>query len=379
MMAPVWPALRPLLFVLPPETAHAVTIGSLRLWGRHATLATPAANDPILGIALWDLNFPNPVGLAAGFDKDAAAIAGLRALGFGFVEVGTVTPAPQPGNPKPRLFRLTENDALINRLGFNSRGSAHVRAELMRAGRAEGGATGGAGGGLDGGLGSGLLGANIGKNRDSTDAAGDYAAGAGALAGLVDYLVVNVSSPNTEGLRALQERDALDELLVPVIEACRPADGAAHPTPLLVKLSPDLDEAQMEDVAEICMHRRVDGLIVANTTLSRPGSLRGRHRDETGGFSGPQLAPRATDCLSRLYRLTGGAVPLVSCGGVCSGKDAYARIRAGASLVQLYTALVYQGPGLVERIKRDLAAYLHRDGFGSLGEAVGVDCPVDTA
>jgi len=345
----------PLLRLLPPEAAHRASIVALR-----AGLAPPAAApDPEgLGITLWGRRFPNPVGLAAGFDKNAEVPDAMLRFGFGFVETGTVTPRPQPGNPKPRLFRLTEDGALINRLGFNNQGLDAVRARLSaRRGR------------------TGLVGANLGKNKDSADAIADYVAGVRALAALASYLVVNVSSPNTPGLRDLQRKASL----VALITALKSARAEAMPTdppPLLLKIAPDLSEAERTEIAEAALETGVDGLIIANTTVARPVALRSPHAREAGGLSGKPLFPASTTLVAEMRRLTRGRVPLVGVGGISSGADAYAKIRAGASLVQLYTALVYEGPGLVARITRELAGFLARDGFASIADAVGADVPL---
>lgn len=355
-MIDLYPLAGPLLRILPPETAHRLSIRTLALG-----LAPRAGDgdDPILAIELWGRRVPNPVGLAAGYDKGAEVAEALLALGFGLVEIGTVTPRPQPGNPRPRLFRLPEDRAVINRLGFNSEGLAVAQARLARLPRRGR---------------RGLVGANLGKNKDSAAAGPDYAAGVRALAPHADYLVVNVSSPNTPGLRELQRREALAALLAEVeaalADAVRTSDIARPP--LLVKVAPDLAPAEREDLAAVIgAAPGVNGIIIGNTTVSRMLDLRGRHRSEAGGLSGRPLMALSTAVLADLHRLTHGRLPLIGCGGVASGADAYDKIRAGASLVQLYTALVYQGPGLVARIKRDLAALLRRDGFASVAAAVG--------
>ena len=332
---------------LDAEDAHRAAILALRA---ARPVLHARTDDPILGMRLWGLNFPNPVGLAAGFDKHAEAPDALLGLGFGSVEIGSVTPRPQPGNPRPRVFRLAEDGAVINRYGFNSEGIAAVAARL--AGRER----------------RGVLGVNLGKNKESADAAADYAAGAAALARFADYLVINVSSPNTPGLRALQDRAALDALVARV-QAALPE----RPPPLLVKIAPDMAAEDLADIAAVARARALAGIIVSNTTIARPDGLRGAARAEAGGLSGRPLFARSTEVLREMRRLTGGATVLIGVGGVASGADAYAKIRAGASLVQLYTALVYEGPGLVARIKRELAALLRRDGFASLAAAVGVD------
>ena len=332
---------------LDAEDAHRAAILVLRA---ARPVLRAGADDPILATRLWGLDFPNPIGLAAGFDKHAEAPDALLGLGFGSVEIGSVTPRPQPGNPRPRVFRLPEDGAVINRYGFNSEGIDAVAARLVRRAR------------------RGVLGVNLGKNKETVDAAEDYAAGAAALARFADYLVVNVSSPNTPGLRALQDRGVLDALIARV--------QAALPTPappLLVKIAPDMAAEDLADIAAVVRARRLDGIIVSNTTIARPPELRDAARGEAGGLSGRPLFAPSTVVLREMRRLTGGDIALIGVGGVGSGADAYAKIRAGATLVQLYTALVYDGPGLVARIKRDLAALLRRDGFRSLAEAVGVD------
>jgi len=331
---------RPALFAIPAEAAHGLAVFAL---ANRLVPGRGGADDPVLASRAFGLDFPNPIGLAAGFDKDARAMAGALALGFGFVEAGTVTPRPQPGNPKPRLFRLAEDHAVINRLGFNSGGLERFVARMKRKPP------------------KGVVGANVGRNKDGTD--DDFATGAAALAALADYLVVNVSSPNTPGLRDLQRRDALTALIAKV-------NAVRGKTPLLVKVAPDLSGAEREEIAAVVMGEAVDGLIVGNTTVARP-HLKSRHRAEAGGLSGAPLFGPSTEVLADFHRLTRGRVTLVGCGGVSSGAEAYAKIRAGASLVQLYSALVYRGPGLVAEIKRDLAARLKADGYQRVSEAVG--------
>ncbi|HXP75151.1 MAG TPA: quinone-dependent dihydroorotate dehydrogenase [Stellaceae bacterium] len=344
----------PLLRLLPPEAAHRASIVALRA-GIAPGNAGP--DPPSLGITLWGRRFPNPIGLAAGFDKNAEVPDAMLRFGFGFVETGTVTPRPQPGNPKPRMFRLTEDCAFINRLGFNNQGldAAHARLAARR-GRA------------------GLVGANLGKNKDSVDAIADYVAGVTALAPLADYLVVNVSSPNTPGLRDLQRKSSLLALIA-ALKSARAAAAPSDPPPLLLKIAPDLSEGERVEVAEAALETGVDGLVISNTTVARPAELRSPHAREVGGLSGKPLFAASTALVAEMRRLTRGRIPLIGVGGIASGADAYAKIRAGASLVQLYTALVYAGPGLVLRIKRDLADFLARDGFASIADAVGADAP----
>ncbi len=352
---PRYGAVKPLLHLLSPESAHGVAIWALKngLAGR-----VNEADDPLLATRVWNLSFANPIGLAAGFDKDAEVMDAMLALGFGFVEAGSVTPLPQPGNPKPRLFRLTEDQAVINRFGFNSKGLEHF-VEKLRARKR---------------LGSvGIVGANVGKNRDAIDAAADYATGITRVCALADYLVCNVSSPNTPGLRSLQARAEIEALIQRVLEArYQAAPDKNKLPPLLAKVGPDLDEAQIQDIAEVALATKIDGLIVGNTTVTRP-PLASSHAAESGGLSGRPLLNLATKRLSDMYRLTGGKIPLIGCGGVASGADTYAKIRAGASLVQLYSALVFHGPELVGGIKRELAERLRADGFASVSDAVGAD------
>jgi dihydroorotate dehydrogenase len=344
------------LYTLPAETAHHAVLFALE----HGLVGARAGyDDPILKTKLWGLEFSNPIGLAAGFDKDARVIDAMLSLGFGFVEAGTVTPKPQSGNPKPRLFRLDEDAAVINRLGFNSGGvSAFAQRLVARRQRPHA---------------PGIVGANVGKNRDTVDGATDYVVGIEKLAGLADYLVVNISSPNTPGLRALQARAPIEDLLKRVLAARNRAAPAGKKPPLLAKVGPDLSPEQLADIAEVALAVGVDGLIVGNTTIDRPASLKSPEKNETGGLSGAPLLQPSTACLAALYRLTKGRIPLIGCGGVASGADAYAKIRAGASLVQVYSALVFQGLGLVGRIKRELAAALRSDGFQHVADAVGRD------
>lgn len=309
-------------------------------------------DPPILAQRLWGRDFPNPIGIAAGFDKDARVPDALLGLGFGFVETGTVTPRPQPGNPKPRVFRLDEDGAMINRLGFNSGGLHRFVARLQARRR------------------RGIVGVNIGRNRDSADAVADYTAGVRRTAALADYLVVNVSSPNTPGLRDLQARAVLENLLRQLV-AARVEAGAS--VPLLVKVAPDLSTEERVDIAAVALATGIDGIVVANTTVARPPGLLSPHARESGGLSGRPLFEPSTALLGEIYRLTQGRLPLVGVGGVASAADAYAKIRAGAALVQLYTALVFAGPALLGQIKTELADLLRRDGFASVADAVGAD------
>jgi len=334
-----------------PETAHEVTLAALRAGlGPQA----PADPDPVLATELAGLRLPNPIGLAPGFDKNAVAPRALLRAGFGFVECGTVTPRPQTGNPRPRLFRLAEDRAVINRMGFNNQGLEAFAAGLAARGP------------------GGVVGANVGANKESADRAGDYVAGLRRLWPLADYFTLNVSSPNTPGLRELQGKAALADLLGAVAEARSVlAATAAGDRPVFLKVAPDLAVGDVGDIVEAAAAFGLQGLIVSNTTIARPESLRGRRRGEAGGLSGAPLFGPSTALLREFHAASAGRLALIGVGGVASGGDAYAKIRAGAGAVQLYTALAYQGPGLVDRLRRDLAALLRADGFASVRDAVG--------
>jgi dihydroorotate dehydrogenase len=334
----------PLLLSLSPEVAHRVTIAALK----YAPFLPKPASPPGLAVNAFGLDFANPIGMAAGFDKNAEVPGALLALGFGFVEVGTLTPRPQSGNPQPRLFRLPRDGALINRMGFNNDGYEAARGRLAaRPVR-------------------GVVGVNVGPNRDAADRIADIALGVKTFAPYASYFAVNVSSPNTPGLRDLQQRATFDELAARVGEA---RDQAAPGRPLLVKIAPDLDLRGLDDVVEVCGRRGVDGLIVANTTIARPASLEGRDHGEAGGLSGWPLFESSTRMLARAYLRCGGALPLIGCGGVDSAETALAKIEAGATLVQVYTGLVYRGPALISEILGGLAAAVEQR--GSLATLIG--------
>jgi dihydroorotate dehydrogenase len=350
---------RPLMRALDPEDAHALAIKALRFM----PLPRAAADSAELGVRAFGLNFPNPVGIAAGFDKNAMAPDALLRLGLGFVEIGTVTPRVQTGNPRPRVFRLDADEGVINRLGFNSEGEATVLARL--AARAEEG---------------GIVGVNVGANRDASDRSADYVRLIEAFAPVASYFTLNVSSPNTPGLRDLQQAKALDELLARVIEVRERVSRRAGPTPVLLKIAPDLTLADLDDVVGIARKYRVDGMIVGNTTIARPGSLRERDKaKEAGGLSGRPLFKLSTRMLAETFVRAESAFPLVGAGGVDSGATAIAKIKAGATLVQLYTGLVYRGIGLVAEIKADLLAALKRGHRNSLASMVGSDAASMTA
>ena len=345
----LYPLLRPLVFRLDAERAHRLTIGLLKL--RSGTGFPPEPpSTPLLETKLAGLTLPNPVGLAAGFDKDAEVPEQVLNLGFGFVEVGTLTPRPQSGNPKPRLFRLFEDEAVINRMGFNNRGQADARARLERRARW-----------------GGVIGVNIGANKDSPDRIADYAEGVRAMSGVADYLTINISSPNTPGLRQLQDEGALNALLSAVMEA-RDANGP----PIFLKVAPDLGEGEPDQIVRVAMKHGLDAIVVANTTVSRP-TLRSAFAQETGGLSGRPLKALALQALRDFRRASGGAIPLIGVGGIADADDAWQRIRAGASLVQLYSAMVYEGPGIARSIARGLAERVRAAGFANIAEAVGTE------
>jgi dihydroorotate dehydrogenase len=336
-----------LLSRLDAEYAHGLSIRALKS-GLVPRDRRP--DPPSLAVQVWGRSLSNPIGLAAGFDKNAEVPDALLGLGFGLVEIGSVTPRPQEGNPRPRIFRLPEDRGVINRMGFPGQGLDAVLSRLKRRPR------------------RGIVGINVGANKDSTDRAADYVTCAAMLAPHADYLVCNVSSPNTPGLRNLQGRAQLGELLKRVQDAI-----AARPVPLLVKIAPDATDDDLDDIAAVCRDLRMDGIIIGNTTLSRPAAQRSPRRTEAGGLSGAPLTALATEVLRKTAQRVERQFPLIGCGGIGSGADAYARIRAGATLVQLYSMLVYEGPPLVRRIKDELAALLARDRFASVGEAVGAD------
>lgn len=343
-------ALAKLLTLLPAETAHRTALMGLKA-GFGPKAQTTA--DPVLKTALAGLELSHPVGLAAGFDKNAEAPDALLNAGFGFVEVGAVTPRPQAGNPQPRLFRLREDKAVINRMGFNNEGLEAVKARLEARQDSPSKA-------------AGPVGVNLGANKDSEDRANDYAVLLKALSGLADFFTVNISSPNTPGLRTLQSGDALDELLKKV-------NDARWAEPVFLKVAPDLVEADIDAIVNAVQVHALSGLIVSNTTLERPESLKSAHKGEAGGLSGLPLKSRSTEVLRQFRQRTGPDLPIIGVGGIDGPEAAYAKIRAGANAVQLYTALVYQGPGLALKIRDGLAALLKADGFEHVSEAVGVD------
>ncbi|MEP2988085.1 MAG: quinone-dependent dihydroorotate dehydrogenase [Parasphingorhabdus sp.] len=339
---------KPLLFQLDAERAHGMTIAGLKT----VPMGPAPKSDPVLKTNLAGLEFPNPIGMAPGFDKNGEVPDALIRLGFGYAEVGTLTPKPQAGNPKPRVFRLIEDKAVVNRLGFNNEGQGKAIPRLKRM-RAR--------------MGNGVLGINIGANKDSDDRIADYVTGVHNMAPLADYLTVNISSPNTPGLRALQDKGALEELLSAVMEA-----RGKNTVPVFLKVAPDLEPADVDDIVDVVSTQKLDALIVSNTTITRNG-LRSRNQKETGGLSGEPLKEMAQQRLKDFRSASGGKIPLIGVGGIAKAQDAYDRIRAGASLVQLYTSMIYEGPTIARCMASELAKLLKRDGFKSVSEAVGID------
>lgn len=342
--------IRPLFFALEAERAHHLSLRLLRLMPAPA----PLPSDPALAQTVAGIAFPNPVGLAAGYDKEGLVAHKMHGLGFGFAELGTLTPLPQPGNPLPRLFRLVEDRAVINRMGFNNGGQAAAAERVAKRRRPKG-------------AGGPVIGINIGANKDAADRIADYATGVTCMAPLADYLTVNISSPNTPGLRALQDRAALDQLLGAVMAA----RGASR-VPIFLKVAPDLEPADVDDIAAACIDHKIDALIVSNTTISRP-ALRSAQAGETGGLSGAPLHDLSLQRLRDFRKALGTGLPLIGVGGIANAEQAYARMRAGASLIQLYSALVYEGPYLAKRINAGLKALMARDGVKHISEIVGID------
>ena len=342
---------RPFIFALDAEKAHGLTIAGLKT----LPLGPAPKSDPILATIVAGLNFPNPIGMAPGFDKNGEVPDALIRMGFGFTEVGTLTPQPQPGNPKPRIFRLAKDRAVINRLGFNNDGQESAVPRLKR---------------MRGRMGKGVLGINIGANKDSEDRIADYVIGVRNMAPLADYLTVNISSPNTPGLRALQDKGALEELLCAVMEARDMEELGNRKVPVFLKVAPDLEPADIDDIVDVSLKQNIDALIVSNTTITRP-SLKSVSKDETGGLSGAPLKDLALQRLKDFRTASSGKIPLIGVGGIANAQDAYERIKAGASLVQLYTAMIYEGPMMARSMNCGLARLLKRDGFSSVAAAIG--------
>ncbi len=340
----LYPIIRPLIFTLDPERAHRLTIRALKMLPPHRPPDFPTS----LRSTVAGIEFPTPVGLAAGFDKDAEVPEQMLSLGFGFVEVGTITPQPQEGNPKPRLFRLRQDRAVINRMGFNNAGQAAAYQRLLQCTHMHG-----------------VIGVNIGANKDSADRIADYVAGVKAMSPVARYLTINISSPNTPGLRQLQDEGALRALLSAVAEARDPKGP-----PVFLKVAPDLGEGEPDQIVRVATEHGIDAIVVANTTVSRP-MLKSKYRDEAGGLSGDPLKALALKVLRDFRSASGGEISLIGVGGIATADDAWERIRAGASLVQLYSAMVYEGPGIAARIAQGLARRLRQEGMANIAEAVG--------
>lgn len=351
--------LRPLLFTLPAETAHNLAIKALKA-GLMPAPKQGQEHDPRLKTPLWHLNFPTPVGLAAGFDKNAEVIAPLLKMGFGFVECGTVTPKPQIGNPKPRVFRNPANRAVINRMGFPGKGvkefKTNLTAFLNEKPRPEG-----------------IIGLNIGMNKDQSEPAEDYKLLIQQIGAMADYITINISSPNTPGLRDLQKKEHFLALTQSVLEARQKYCGEATQPPVLVKLAPDLTAQQQQELASASLESGIDGLILTNTTLARPDFLPSKFADEKGGLSGAPLKEKSTEVIRNFYAETKGKLPIIGVGGIENAQDAYNKIKAGASLIQLYSALIYQGPELAHEINSGLIQLLTKDGYANIREAIGAD------
>jgi len=341
----LYPFIRPLVFRLDAERAHRATLAALSMLPSRL----PPEFPPSLHSRVAGIDFASPVGLAAGFDKNAEVPEVMLSLGFGFVEIGTVTPRPQPGNPKPRLFRLARDKAIINRLGFNNDGQPKAFDRLLRCHHVHG-----------------VIGVNVGANKDSADWIADYVSGVRAMSQVARYITVNISSPNTPGLRGLQDAGALDDLLAAV-------SGAQSARPVFLKVAPDLNDGDHDRIVRAAIDHGLDGLIISNTTISRPQSLRSTRKQESGGLSGAPLKPLALEALRKFRRASGSEMVLIAAGGIANADDAWERIRAGASLVQLYTAMVYEGPGIARRIAQGLAHRVKQAGFGNIAEAVGTE------
>lgn len=344
-----------LAYLLQPETAHQLAIGLLRRYPRFMSrlMTRPIDNHPALSQKLWGIDFANPIGLAAGFDKNAEIVPAMMQMGFGFIEVGTLTPRAQAGNDKPRLFRLSRDRAIINRLGFNNQGQqrAHRRLEMLYNQPKKS-----------------IIGVNIGKNKDTDDAIADYVLGWQQMADVADYITVNISSPNTAGLRELQQYKQLQNLLEALGNV---RTKHQKKIPLFVKIAPDLGQEQIKDIVELSLTYQVNGLIISNTTIERFDSMKSYHMQQTGGLSGQPLFQKSTAVLAKFYRLTEGRIPLIGVGGVASAEQAYQKIRAGANLIQLYTALIYSGFKLVHEIHRQLPRLLAKDGYNHISQAIG--------
>ncbi|MDC3112440.1 quinone-dependent dihydroorotate dehydrogenase [Pelagibacteraceae bacterium] len=341
-----------ILRLLPPEISHTVTINFLK----YFKVRQKNIEDSILSQHLMGLDFPNPIGLAAGFDKNAEVMHSMFSFGFGFIEVGTITPQPQIGNSKPRVFRLSEDKAIINRLGFNNKGIKKVKKNLIKHQKSY--------------LNNKILGINIGKNKNSKDAIDDYLTGLEELGDLASYITINISSPNTEGLRDLQLRGKIEKLIKKIIDK-RDEIKNFNTKPILIKISPDLNDDQLRDLALISLANNIDGLILTNSTIKRESNLISLNKEKKGGLSGRPLYDNSNLVLKKMYELTNGQIPLIGVGGISSGRDCYEKIKSGASLVQLYTALVYSGPNLINSMKGELIDLIKTDGYKNISEVIG--------
>ena len=341
-----------ILKLFPPEIAHTITINLLK----YLKFNLNNIDDPILSQHLLGLDFPNPVGLAAGFDKNAEVIKSMFSLGFGFVEVGTITPLPQRGNPKPRVFRLEQDNAIINSLGFNNKGSKKVKKNLLKL--------------KNNFSDNKIIGVNLGKNANSTNSIDDYLFGMEQLGNLASYITINISSPNTTGLRDLQLKGNIENLVKKIIFK-REQIEIINKKPVFIKISPDLNENQLRDIALISLANNIDGLILTNTTTDRPNNLLSVNKGNKGGLSGKPLYDISNNTLRKMYNLTNGQIPLIGVGGISNGSDCYEKIKSGASLVQLYSALIFSGPLLITKIKNELIDLIKTDGYKNISEVIG--------
>ena len=341
-----------ILRLLPPELSHTITINFLK----YFKVRQKNIEDPILAQHLMGLDFPNPIGLAAGFDKNAEVMHSMFSFGFGFIEVGTITPQPQIGNIKPRVFRLSEDKAIINSLGFNNKGIKKIKKNLIKHQKSY--------------LNNKIVGVNIGKNKNSSEAIDDYLIGLEELADLASYITINISSPNTEGLRDLQLRGKIEKLIKKIMDK-RDEIKNIKTRPILIKISPDLNEDQLRDIALISLANNIDGLILTNSTIKRDNNLISINKERKGGLSGKPLFDNSNVVLKKMFELTNGQIPLIGVGGVSSGRDCYEKIKSGASLIQLYTALVYSGPNLINNLKSDLIDLIKTDGYRNISEVIG--------
>jgi len=352
----IYKILRPLIFKIEPEKAHNLALNYLKFLPKFSSLLATSKNYGNLNNSLWNLNFLNPVGMSAGFDKNAEIINSLFNFGFGFVEAGTTTPIPQIGNAQPRIFRLIEDQAIINRLGFNNLGANYFYDNLTKFNKTS----------------SKIIGVNIGKNKDTIDASSDYILLLKKFYNLADYITINISSPNTKNLRDIQNEDLLNDFLQKISQCKNDLKKISDKnTPILLKIAPDLEFEQQKNIAKIVLNNSIDGVIISNTTIDRNLNLKSPKSVEIGGLSGKPLFEKSNEVLRNFYRLTEGKVPLIGVGGISNADDAYVKIKNGASLIQIYSAFIYQGFGLVEKIKKQLSEKIKKDGFKNISEAIG--------